>query len=67
MTHESSFLFPGRARKRTRRDVADSVRHEFVPSCPLVVHWDGKALPDMLGGKDVEKFPVLVSGDGNET
>ena len=56
-----------RARKRTRRDVADSVRHEVVPSYPLVVHWDEKAaLPDMLGGKYVERLPVLVSGDGNE-
>ena len=50
-----------RARKRTRRDVADSVRHEFVPSYPLVVHWHRKALPDMFGEKDVERLAVLVS------
>ena len=60
-------LFPRstiqRTRKRTRRDVADPVRHEFITSYPLVVHWDGKALPDMLGGKDVERLPVLVSGE----
>ena len=39
-----------RARKKTRRDVTDSVRRNFEPSYPLVVHWDGKALPEMLEG-----------------
>ena len=55
-----------RAQKRTRRDVSDSVGSDFELSYPLVVHWHGKALSEMLGGRDVERLPVLVSGDGNE-
>ena len=55
-----------RAQKRTRRDVTDSVRSDFEPSYPLIVHWDGKALAKMLGRRDAERPPVLVSGDGNE-
>ena len=52
--------------KENQRDVTDSVRSDFETSYRLVVHWDGKALPEMLGGRDVERLPVLVSGDGNE-
>ena len=55
-----------RARKRTRRDVTDSVRSYFEPSYTLIVHWDGKTLPKMLGGIDVERLPVVVFRDGNE-
>ena len=46
--------------------VTDSVRNDFEPSHPLVVLWNGKAFPKMLGGRDVERLPVLVSGDENE-
>ena len=49
-----------RARKRTRRNVTDSVRSDFEPSFLLVVHWDGKALPEMLGGREVERLHVLA-------
>ena len=55
-----------RARKKPRRDVTDSVRSDFEPSHPLVVLWNGKAFPKMLGGRDVERLPVFVSGDENE-
>ena len=53
-----------RARKRTRRDVTDSVRRDFKPSYPLVVHWDGKALLEMLGKRDRERLPVFYQEMG---
>jgi len=31
---------------------------------PLVVHWDGKLLPDLTGKEKVDRLPVLVSGKG---
>jgi len=39
---------------------------EFVPDYPLVVHWDGKILPEITGFGEVGRLPVLVSGDGTE-
>ncbi|KAK2702040.1 hypothetical protein QYM36_019351 [Artemia franciscana] len=29
---------------------------------PLVVHWDGKLIPDLIGKEKVDRLPVLVSG-----
>ena len=46
--------------------MADAVRDYFVPSYLLVVHWDGKILPEMLEGINVERWPFLVSEDGNK-
>ena len=46
---------------------ADRVnKREFHPDYPLVVHWDGKILPDILGLGEVDRLLVLVSGDGTE-
>jgi hypothetical protein len=36
------------------------------PTCPLVLHWDGKILPKIFGEGSVDRMPVLVSGDGME-
>ena len=30
----------------------------------LVVHWDGKLLPDIVGAGIVERLPIIVSGIG---
>lgn len=37
---------------------------EFVPDFSLLLHWDGKILPEIFGVGDVDRLPVLVSGDG---
>lgn len=55
-----------RKRKEARRQYADSIVGTFQPQCPLVVHWDGKILPNIFGSGKVDRLPVLVSGDGNE-
>jgi hypothetical protein len=53
-----------RMRKKTRKDHAETVRGEFAPKYPLVMHWDGKILPEIFGEGRVDRLPVSVSGDG---
>ena len=53
-----------RVRKKTRKDYAESTRGEFLPEYPLVLHWDSKILPQIVGCGEVHRLPVLVSGDG---
>ena len=58
------------ARKIARAQESDERYKNIVtdPSVPIVVHWDGKLLPDTAGGKDVyDRLPILVSyGDENK-
>jgi hypothetical protein len=55
-----------RARKKARKDHAESAIDTFVPEYPLVLHWDRNSniLPEIFGNKKVDRLPVLVSGDG---
>jgi hypothetical protein len=53
-----------RVRKKARKEHAESTSAEFAPDFPLVVHWDGKILPEISGLGEVDRLPVLVSGDG---
>jgi len=55
-----------RVRKKARQECTASAMAEFVPDYPLVVHWDGKILPEITGIGEVDRLPVLVSGDGTE-
>lgn len=52
-----------RMRKNARKEHTESVRADFSPNCPLVVHWDGKILPEIDGVGKVDRLPVLVSGE----
>ncbi|KAG0696641.1 hypothetical protein GWK47_026471 [Chionoecetes opilio] len=36
----------------------------FTPENSLVVHWDGKLIPDLTGKKKVDRLPILVSFRG---
>jgi len=43
------------------------VEQEFIHSTPLLLHWDGKLLPDITASKEtVDKIAVLVTGAGEE-
>ena len=53
-----------RVRKKARIEHAGVVRSEYAPEYPLVLHWDGKILPKIFGEGNVDRLPVLVSGDG---
>ncbi|KAK2717035.1 hypothetical protein QYM36_007247 [Artemia franciscana] len=49
-----------RAKHRIRSSA--SIRAKFQSDVPLVVHWDGKLIPDLIGKEKVDRLPVLVSG-----
>ncbi len=51
-----------RLRQKHRQQRAIQIREEFKPGVPLVVHWDGKILPDLTGRNKVDRLPVIVSG-----
>jgi len=53
-----------RCRIKHRRDMADEIMATFNPSVSLMVHWDGKLLPDITGREVVDMLPILVTGDG---
>ena len=45
-----------------RQKIAESLKAEFKPTVPLMVHWDGKLLPDLTGKDLVDCLPIIVSG-----
>lgn len=53
-----------RARTSARHELFRAIKSNFKPTCPLVIHWDGKILPAIFGEGSVDRLPVLVSGDG---
>lgn len=55
-----------RARKKGRKDFATIIKDTFNPEHTLVVHWDGKILPEIVGTEKVDRLPIVVSGGGQE-
>lgn len=56
-----------RRRAKHRNERADAIRDEFQPEVPLTVHWDGIKVAPLVGkGKDIERLPVCVTGEGVE-
>ncbi|KAK2713790.1 hypothetical protein QYM36_009614 [Artemia franciscana] len=51
-----------RLRAKHRIHSSASIRAKFQSDVPLVVHWDGKLIPDLIGKEKVDRLPVLVSG-----
>ena len=49
------------ARKQMCKSVSDSIKETFQPHTPLVVHFDGKLLPD-TDGKKSDRMPVVITG-----
>ena len=43
--------------------MSKKLKEAFKADVPLVVHWDGKLIPD-LTDKQVDRLPILVSGLG---
>ena len=54
------------SRRRHRKQAAQDIKAAFAPDVPLVVHWDGKLVPDSVtgGSRKVDRLPILVSGNG---
>ena len=44
--------------------MANVLKENFRPEEHLVVHWDGKMLPDITGKDTVDHLPILVPGNG---
>lgn len=44
---------------------AEEIQQRFKSTdlCRLIVHWDGKYLPDIIGRTFVERLPVIVSSE----
>ena len=55
-----------RMRKKARLEHTELTKQGFAPKHLLVVHWDGKILPEICGSGKVDHLPVIVSGDGEE-
>jgi len=53
-----------RNRIQYRRQRAANIKAKFQGNTPLVVHWDGKLIPDLIGKEKVDRLPILVSGQG---
>jgi len=54
-----------RARRDNRKKLAEKDKQEFNPNLPLVVHWDGKLLPDITNvvHEKVDRLAILVTGE----
>lgn len=56
-----------RRRAKRRNEAAKAIPEGFKPTVPLTVHWDGIKVAPLVGkGKNVERLPVCVTGQGVE-
>lgn len=56
-----------RKRKEARQNSSIDIKSKLDIKEPIVVHWDSKIMPDILGSQKIDRLPVLVSyADGNE-
>lgn len=52
-----------RKRNEIRKSIVESDKSSFSPLNPLVMHWDGKLLPNIVGGVEkVDRIAVIVTG-----
>ena len=52
-------------RQKHRKATAERIKRQFNPQYPLIVHWDGKLIPDITGSKTVDRLPVLMTTNGH--
>lgn len=55
-----------RVRKKIRKEFADVVAKHYTLKYPVIIHRDGKILPDIADGKIVDCLPFTASGDEEE-
>ena len=57
-----------RTRKENRKKLAEKDKQESNVDKPLVVHWDGKLLPDITSvvHENVDRLAILVTGENTE-
>jgi len=49
-----------RSRRTQKKAIADEIQSSYANNTSLVVHWDGKLLPDD-GKKKVDRLPDIVT------
>jgi len=53
--------------QKNRKEAAEAVHNDIFINAPLLLHWDGKLLPDIAGKKEtVDRIAILVTGSGQE-
>ena len=50
-------------RIKHRKALAEEIKSSFSVKVPLLLHWDGKILPDLSGHIKIERLPILISGE----
>jgi len=50
-----------RQRQHYRAALAENIRENFQPNGPVIIHWDGKLLPELTDKDKVDRLPVLAS------
>lgn len=53
-----------RHRLKYRQERAAAIKDEFHADVPLIVHWDGKLMADLVNREHVDRLPVIVTGNG---
>uniref|UniRef100_A0A6P7GUM0 Uncharacterized protein LOC114346902 n=1 Tax=Diabrotica virgifera virgifera TaxID=50390 RepID=A0A6P7GUM0_DIAVI len=53
-----------RKREAARQNFSTEIKSNLEIKEPIVVHWDSKILPVILGSQKVDRLPVLVSCAG---
>lgn len=53
-----------RHRMLLRTKFTASLMAEFTCDNPLIVHWDGKLISDSSMKEHVDRFPIIISGQG---
>jgi len=48
----------------TQTELSVHLKQEFTAHVPIVIHWDGKLLPDVTGQEHVDCLPIIITGDG---
>lgn len=56
-----------RERKEARKTIFQTIKEYTSFDNPVIVHWDGKILPDILGSDKVDRLPVIVSCPADNT
>ena len=53
-------------RKRifNRAEQSQKFKENLQKNVPLIIHWDGKLLPELTGKKKTDRLPIIISGKG---
>jgi hypothetical protein len=56
-----------RSRQKNREKVVEAMHNDIISNAPLLLHWDGKLLPDISDNKTtVDRIAILLTGSGQE-